>query len=116
MSPSGSTSVYDGLCWSNLSTGSDIEESLTSLRQYENNIWVISQVIQNDVSSTKVRLFLVSYPNGWAVYVEAMLPLCVSFDADVHGYQKKDLSVRYLIPDPVVSVSRSLHPLATSVY
>ncbi|KAJ9162363.1 Nicotinamide-nucleotide adenylyltransferase [Coniochaeta hoffmannii] len=55
-------------------SGTDIEEALASLRQYENNIWVISQVIQNDVSSTKVRLFL-----------------------------KKDLSVRYLIPDPVVA-------------
>lgn len=55
-------------------SGTDIEEALASLQQYENNIWVISQVIQNDVSSTKVRLFL-----------------------------KKDLSVRYLIPDPVVA-------------
>lgn len=55
-------------------SGTDVEEALGSLRQYENNIWVISQVIQNDVSSTKVRLFL-----------------------------KKELSVRYLIPDPVVA-------------
>jgi nicotinamide mononucleotide adenylyltransferase len=55
-------------------SGTDVEEALESLRQYESNIWVISQVIQNDVSSTKVRLFL-----------------------------KKDLSVRYLIPDPVVA-------------
>ncbi|KAK3331995.1 hypothetical protein B0T22DRAFT_289148 [Podospora appendiculata] len=54
-------------------SGTDVDEALASLRQYENNIWVISQVIQNDISSTKVRLFL-----------------------------KKDLSVRYLIPDPVV--------------
>ncbi|KAJ4420091.1 Nicotinamide/nicotinic acid mononucleotide adenylyltransferase 1 [Neurospora sp. IMI 360204] len=54
-------------------SGTDIDEALATLRQYENNIWVISQVIQNDISSTKVRLFL-----------------------------KKDLSVRYLIPDPVV--------------
>ncbi|KAK3303564.1 uncharacterized protein B0T15DRAFT_496105 [Chaetomium strumarium] len=53
-------------------SGTDIDEALASLRQYEHNIWVISQVIQNDISSTKVRLFL-----------------------------KKDLSVRYLIPDPV---------------
>ncbi|KAK0743227.1 hypothetical protein B0T18DRAFT_439221 [Schizothecium vesticola] len=53
--------------------GTDVDEALASLRQYEANIWVISQVIQNDISSTKVRLFL-----------------------------KKDLSVRYLIPDPVV--------------
>ncbi|KAL2019204.1 hypothetical protein VTK56DRAFT_10004 [Thermocarpiscus australiensis] len=54
-------------------SGTDIDQALASLRQYEHNIWVISQVIQNDISSTKVRLFL-----------------------------KKDLSVRYLIPDPVV--------------
>jgi len=54
-------------------SGTDIDEALASLRQYEHNIWVIGQVIQNDISSTKVRLFL-----------------------------KKDLSVRYLIPDPVV--------------
>ncbi|KAK3349356.1 hypothetical protein B0T25DRAFT_240081 [Lasiosphaeria hispida] len=54
-------------------SGTDVDEALASLRQYESNIWVISQVIQNDISSTKVRLFL-----------------------------KKDLSVRYLIPDPVV--------------
>ncbi|KAK5652738.1 hypothetical protein OQA88_9591 [Cercophora sp. LCS_1] len=54
-------------------SGTDVDEALASLRQYDSNIWVISQVIQNDISSTKVRLFL-----------------------------KKDLSVRYLIPDPVV--------------
>ncbi|KAK4111434.1 Nucleotidylyl transferase [Canariomyces notabilis] len=54
-------------------SGTDIDEAIASLRQYESNIWIISQVIQNDISSTKVRLFL-----------------------------KKDLSVRYLIPDPVV--------------
>ncbi|KAK0641049.1 hypothetical protein B0T16DRAFT_334567 [Cercophora newfieldiana] len=54
-------------------SGTDVDEALSTLRQYESNIWVISQVIQNDISSTKVRLFL-----------------------------KKDLSVRYLIPDPAV--------------
>ena len=54
-------------------SGTDVDEALSTLRQYEANIWIISQVIQNDISSTKVRLFL-----------------------------KKDLSVRYLIPDPVV--------------
>lgn len=55
--------VYNAACLTKLA-GSDIEEALASLRQYENNIWVISQVIQNDVSSTKVRLFLVSVPNN----------------------------------------------------
>ncbi len=74
-------------------SGTDVDEALASLQQYGKSIWVISQVIQNDISSTKVRLFL-----------------------------KKDLSVRYvaltkllmtrriltdhsyLIPDPVVEV------------
>ncbi|KAK4232595.1 nicotinamide mononucleotide adenylyl transferase [Podospora fimiseda] len=54
-------------------SGTDIDEALSTLRQYEDNIWVISQVIQNDISSTKVRLFL-----------------------------KKNLSIRYLIPDPAI--------------
>ncbi|KAK0709443.1 hypothetical protein B0T26DRAFT_406001 [Lasiosphaeria miniovina] len=61
-------------------SGTDIDEALGSLSQYESNIWVISQVIQNDISSTKVRLFL-----------------------------KKDLSVRYLIPDPVVEYIEENH-------
>lgn len=56
-------------------SGTDIDEAIASLRQYESNIWIISQVIQNDIrfvwlrlpaavrdanlnSSTKVRLFL----------------------------------------------------------
>lgn len=30
-------------------SGTDVDEALASLRQYENNIWVISQVIQNDI-------------------------------------------------------------------
>ncbi|KAK4643618.1 Nicotinamide/nicotinic acid mononucleotide adenylyltransferase 1 [Podospora bellae-mahoneyi] len=61
-------------------SGTDIELALSTLKQYENNIWVIGQVIQNDISSTKVRLFL-----------------------------KKDLSVRYLIPDPVVEYINEHH-------
>jgi nicotinamide mononucleotide adenylyltransferase len=39
-------------------SGTDIDEALASLRRYVGNIWIISQVIQNDISSTKVRLFL----------------------------------------------------------
>lgn len=54
-------------------SGTDTEEALATLQQYRENIWVIPQVIQNDISSTKIRLFL-----------------------------KKNLSIRYLIPDAVV--------------
>jgi nicotinamide mononucleotide adenylyltransferase len=38
-----------------LSPGTDIEEALGSLRQYVDNIWVISQVIQNDVRLVDVH-------------------------------------------------------------
>ncbi|KAL8418828.1 hypothetical protein RB594_002149 [Gaeumannomyces avenae] len=54
-------------------SGTDTEEALATLQEYRENIWVIPQVIQNDISSTKIRLFL-----------------------------KKNLSIRYLIPDAVV--------------
>ncbi|EON99851.1 putative nicotinamide mononucleotide adenylyl transferase protein [Phaeoacremonium minimum UCRPA7] len=54
-------------------SGTDIEEALASLKQWQENIYVIQQVVQNDISSTKVRLFL-----------------------------KRDMSVRYLIPEPVI--------------
>lgn len=75
-------------------TGTDIDEALAGLKQYQEKIHVIPQVIivsarifetgltrrpadslssQNDVSSTKVRLM-----------------------------RKRDLSLRYVVPDPVI--------------
>ncbi|KAK1230554.1 Nicotinamide/nicotinic acid mononucleotide adenylyltransferase 1 [Marasmius sp. AFHP31] len=53
--------------------GTDVEQATDSLARWRNNIHIISQLIQNDVSSTKVRLFL-----------------------------RRGLSVRYLLPTPVV--------------
>ncbi|KAF8316212.1 Nucleotidylyl transferase [Cantharellus anzutake] len=38
--------------------GSDVDEALESLSAWHDNIYVIRQMIQNDVSSTKIRLFL----------------------------------------------------------
>jgi len=46
---------------------------MESLTQWRDNIFLVRQTIQNDVSSTKVRLFL-----------------------------KRGMSVRYLLPNPVV--------------
>lgn len=57
-------------------TGTDIDDALAALIQWRQNIWVIQQLIQNDVSSTKIRLFL-----------------------------KREMSVRYLVPAPVITVS-----------
>ena len=54
-------------------SGTDIDDALTSLQPWKENIYVIQQLIQNDVSSTKIRLFL-----------------------------RREMSVRYLIPAPVI--------------
>ncbi|MCJ1364465.1 hypothetical protein MMC16_003576 [Acarospora aff. strigata] len=54
-------------------TGTDIDDALASLEPWKDNIHVIQQLIQNDVSSTKIRLFL-----------------------------KREMSVQYLVPAPVI--------------
>lgn len=51
-----------------------MDQATDSLARWRHNIHMIPQLIQNDVSSTKVRLFL-----------------------------KRGLSVRYLLPSPVVT-------------
>jgi len=54
-------------------SGTDIDDALLSLQQWRESIRVIPQLIQNDVSSTKIRLF-----------------------------RKRGKSIRYYIPDRVV--------------
>jgi nicotinamide mononucleotide adenylyltransferase len=61
-------------------SGTDIDEALTNLQTYRDNIYVIQQLIQNDVSSTKIRLFL-----------------------------RRGMSVQYLIPAPVVEYIEQNH-------
>ncbi|KAF6763041.1 nicotinamide mononucleotide adenylyl transferase [Ephemerocybe angulata] len=53
--------------------GSGMDQATDALAKWRHNIYLISQLIQNDVSSTKVRLFL-----------------------------RRGLSVRYLLPNSVV--------------
>jgi nicotinamide mononucleotide adenylyltransferase len=53
--------------------GAGIDQAIDNLARWRHNIHLISQLIQNDVSSTKVRLFV-----------------------------RRGLSVRYLLPAPVV--------------
>ncbi|KAF8918207.1 hypothetical protein CPB85DRAFT_117189 [Mucidula mucida] len=53
--------------------GTDMDQATDSLARWRHNIYLIPQLIQNDVSSTKVRLFI-----------------------------RRGLSVRYLLPTPVV--------------
>lgn len=38
--------------------GTDMEAAISALEQWRGQIWTIPQLIQNDVSSTKIRLFL----------------------------------------------------------
>lgn len=54
-------------------TGTDIDEALSTLQPWKDNIWVIQQLVQNDISSTKIRLF-----------------------------RRRDMSIRYLVPEHVV--------------
>ena len=54
-------------------SGTDIDEALSTLQAWKDNIWVIQQLVQNDISSTKIRLF-----------------------------RRRDMSIRYLVPEPVV--------------
>ena len=61
-------------------SGTDIDEALASLSAYRDNIYIIQQLIQNDVSSTKIRLFL-----------------------------RRGMSVQYLIPAPVVEYIEQNH-------
>lgn len=61
-------------------SGTDIDEALASLQQWKDNIHVIRQLIQNDVSSTKIRLFL-----------------------------RRHMSVQYLIPAPVIEYIEQNH-------
>jgi nicotinamide mononucleotide adenylyltransferase len=58
-------------------TGTDINKALAQLQKWRENIWVISQLIQNDVSSTKIRQFL-----------------------------SQEMSIQYLVPAPVVQYIR----------
>lgn len=61
-------------------SGTDIDEALASLQPWKSNIHIIQQLIQNDVSSTKIRLFL-----------------------------RREMSVRYLIPVPVIHYIEQHH-------
>ena len=70
-------------------TGTDTEQALANLVPWRDNIFLVPQTITNDVSSTKVRLFL-----------------------------KRGMSVRYLLPAPVVEYieSHNLYADDTGVY
>lgn len=65
--------------------GSDVDTALDGLRQWRDNIHVIRQTIQNDVSSTKVRLYL-----RRRMSVRYLIPACVIDYIDAHGLYLDD--------------------------
>ncbi|KAL9113877.1 MAG: hypothetical protein Q9227_002011 [Pyrenula ochraceoflavens] len=60
--------------------GTDLEEALANLQPWKDNIYVIQQLIPNEISSTKIRLFL-----------------------------RRSMSVQYLIPAPVIEYIEQNH-------
>jgi nicotinamide mononucleotide adenylyltransferase len=60
--------------------GTDVDDALASLQRWKENIFPIPQLIQNDVSSTKIRMFL-----------------------------RREMSIQYLIPAPVVEYIEQNH-------
>lgn len=55
-------------------------QATDSLAKWRNNIYIISQMIQNDVSSTKIRLFL-----RRGLSVRYLLPAAVIDYIEAHG-------------------------------
>jgi len=60
--------------------GSDVDGALDALRNWRDNIHLVRQTIQNDVSSTKVRLFL-----RRGMSVRYLIPACVIRYIDQNG-------------------------------
>ncbi|KAG7449690.1 Nucleotidylyl transferase [Guyanagaster necrorhizus] len=65
--------------------GSDMDQATDSLARWRHNIYLISQLIQNDVSSTKVRLFI-----RRGLSVRYLLPTAVVDYIEQHGLYQED--------------------------
>lgn len=68
-----------------------MDQAVDSLARWRNNIYLISQLIQNDVSSTKVC------PQVFAMDIIYLLR-----SIKVRLFLRRGLSVRYLLPNSVV--------------
>ncbi|ORY61308.1 uncharacterized protein BCR38DRAFT_347742 [Pseudomassariella vexata] len=66
--------------------GTDIQEALGSLKEWEDNIYYIPQLITNEVSSTKIRLAIKRWMN-----IDYLVPATVVNYIKEHGlYQDED--------------------------
>jgi nicotinamide mononucleotide adenylyltransferase len=68
--------------------GTDIQEAMTNLKDYEQNIWYIAQLVPNEISSTKVRLLSKRRMN-----IDYLCPPQVVNYIKEHGlYQEDDIN------------------------
>jgi nicotinamide mononucleotide adenylyltransferase len=63
----------------------DIDSALESLQHWKTNIRVIQQLIPNDISSTKIRLFL-----RRAMSIQYLIPAPVIEYIEQHGLYQED--------------------------
>ena len=68
-----------------------MEQAIDALQRWRSNIHLISQLIQNDVSSTKVSRFFLG-----------VIIMTKVFFFQVRLFLRRGLSIRYLLPNPVV--------------
>lgn len=69
-------------------SGTDIDEALAHLQPYKDQIYVIQQLVHNDISSTKIRLFL-----RREMSVQYLLPSRVIEYIYAHGLYEDDSSL-----------------------
>ncbi|RDB25032.1 Nicotinamide/nicotinic acid mononucleotide adenylyltransferase 2 [Hypsizygus marmoreus] len=89
--------------------GSNVDQATDSLARWRNNIHLISQLIQNDVSSTKVRLFL-----RRGLSVRYLLPTVVVDYIEEHGlYQEEENVLRAESRKTYLHKPKPLHEVFT---
>ncbi len=65
--------------------GTDMEQALDSVSRWRNNIYILRQMVRNDISSTKIRLFI-----RRSMSVKYLLPACVDDYIQLNGLYRDE--------------------------